>query len=63
MDFKVIDAANGKRMGEFAEIIKTELRKKIMSNSYIKSKADQVTQYNKITSTLADLRSSINTTI
>lgn len=63
MDFKVIDAVNGKRMGEFAEIIKTELRKKIMNNSYIKSKADQVTQYNKITSTLADLRSSINTTI
>lgn len=60
MDLSVIDSVSNKRMSEFADIVKAELRKKIMSNEYIKTKADQATQFNKITSTLADLRSSIN---
>lgn len=61
MDNNVLDLAKNKKMSDFADVIKTELRKKIMNNTYIKSNADSVETYAKISDTLSNLKTSINT--
>lgn len=63
MDSNILDLARDKKMSDFADVIKNELRKKIMNNSYIKTKADSVEQFSRITDTLSTLKTSINTGI
>ncbi len=63
MDNNILDLARDRKMSDFADVIKNELRKKIMNNSYIKTKADSVEQFSRITDTLSTLKTSINTGI
>ena len=60
MDAKIIDYVKDKRMSDFSDAVKSELRKKIMGNTYIKSRAENVEQFSKISDTLGSLRASIN---
>lgn len=63
MDNNILDLARDRKMSDFADVIKNELRKKIMNTSYIKTKADSVEQFSRITDTLSTLKTSINTGI
>ena len=63
MDSNILDLARDKKMSDFADVIKKKKKKKIMNNSYIKTKADSVEQFSRITDTLSTLKTSINTGI
>jgi len=58
MDKTVLDLAKNKKIADFADVVKAELKKKVLDNEYIKSKAGEVEQYQKISNAMAELNKS-----
>lgn len=58
MDKTVLDLAKDKKISDFADVVKAELKKKILDNDFVKSKSDEVNQYQKISDAMAELNKS-----
>jgi hypothetical protein len=57
MEETVLDLVKDKKISEFADIIKSELKRKIGDNEYIQQKAEEIEKYQAI----GDITSDINT--
>jgi hypothetical protein len=59
MNDKVLDLAKDKKIGDFAKVVKDELRKKLMKNDYIASQADELQKYQTVSDTMKQLRKEV----
>ena len=55
MDTTVLDLAKDKKIADFADVVKTELKKKILDNEFIKDNESKLSQYQKVSKTMSDL--------
>jgi cell fate (sporulation/competence/biofilm development) regulator YmcA (YheA/YmcA/DUF963 family) len=55
METNVLDLAKDKKIADFANIVKDEIRKKVMNNDYIKNKSDEINKYSEIAKTMSKI--------
>ena len=55
MNKEVLDLAKDKKISDFADVVKSELKKKVLDNEYIKDKADELTKYKTVADTVSGL--------
>ena len=55
MNSTVIDLAKDKKISDFADVVKAELKKKVLDNDFVKDKKEELDKYNKVSDTLSKL--------
>lgn len=55
MDKSVLDLVTNKKISDFADVIKTELRQRVMNNEYISGKKSELEKYTSIGATMSNI--------
>ena len=52
MESSILDLAKDKKIADFANVVKDEIRKKVLNNDYVQNKSNEIDNYSEVTKTM-----------
>jgi hypothetical protein len=52
MESSILDLAKDKKIADFANVVKDEIRKKVLNTEYVQDKSNEIDNYSEVTKTM-----------